>query len=109
MDEGVLHGTQLLSAPTARPGGLPVSAGTRCAREWCGKPHLPVTRCVGRSRVLRPHAEGGLVKLRLPSPAMVVAVVALIVALSGTLIAAVDYAHDADAIDGMSAVGASAT
>lgn len=45
-------------------------------------------------------------KLRLPSPAMVVAVVALIVALSGTAIAAVDFARNAGAVDGKSAVGA---
>jgi hypothetical protein len=49
------------------------------------------------------------VKLRLPSPAMVVAVVALIVALSGTAIAAVDFARNAGAVDGKSAVGARAT
>jgi hypothetical protein len=46
------------------------------------------------------------VKLRLPSPAMVVAVIALIVALSGTAIAAVDFARNAGAVDGKSAVGA---
>ncbi|HEX6619135.1 MAG TPA: hypothetical protein VF024_05735, partial [Solirubrobacteraceae bacterium] len=48
-------------------------------------------------------------KLRLPSPAMVVAVIALIVALSGTAIAAVDFAHNAGAVDGKSAVGAKAS
>ena len=48
-------------------------------------------------------------KLRLPSPAMVVAVVALIVGLSGTAIAAVDFARNAGAVDGKSAVGASAS
>jgi hypothetical protein len=45
------------------------------------------------------------VKLRLPSPAMVVAMIALIVALSGTAIAAVDFAANAGAVDGRSAVG----
>jgi hypothetical protein len=49
------------------------------------------------------------VKLRLPSPAMVVAVIALIVALSGTAIAAVDFARNAGAVDGKSAVGAKAS
>jgi hypothetical protein len=49
------------------------------------------------------------VKLRLPSPAMVVAVIALIVALSGTAIAAVNYARNSGAVDGKSAVGASAS
>jgi hypothetical protein len=44
-----------------------------------------------------------------PSPAMVVAVIALIVALSGTAIAAVDYARNAGAVDGKSAVGAQST
>jgi hypothetical protein len=49
------------------------------------------------------------VKLRLPSPAMVVAVIALVVALSGTAIAAVDYASNAGAVDGKSAVSASSS
>jgi hypothetical protein len=40
---------------------------------------------------------------------MVVAVVALIVALSGTAIAAVDFAQNAGAVDGKSAVGAKAS
>ena len=48
-------------------------------------------------------------KLRLPSPAMVVAVIALVVALSGTAIAAVDFAQNAGAVDGKSAVGAKAS
>jgi hypothetical protein len=46
---------------------------------------------------------------RRPSPAMVVAIIALIVALSGTAIAAVDYARNAGAVDGKSAVGAQAS
>jgi hypothetical protein len=41
---------------------------------------------------------------RLPSPAMVVALIALIVALSGTAVAAVTYAHNAGAVNGISAV-----
>jgi hypothetical protein len=41
-----------------------------------------------------------------PSPAMVVAIVALIVALSGTAVAAVDFARNAGAVDGKSAVSA---
>jgi hypothetical protein len=49
------------------------------------------------------------VKSRLPSPAMVVAVIALIVALSGTAVAAVDFARNAGAVDGKSAVGAKAS
>jgi hypothetical protein len=53
--------------------------------------------------------EEAAVKLRLPSPAMVVAIVALIVALSGTAIAAVDFASNAGAVDDKSAVGASAS
>jgi hypothetical protein len=40
---------------------------------------------------------------------MVVAVVALVVALSGTAIAAVDFAQNAGAVDGKSAVGATAS
>ncbi|MDP9345982.1 MAG: hypothetical protein M3P44_09710 [Actinomycetota bacterium] len=48
-------------------------------------------------------------KPRLPSPAMVVAVIALVVALSGTAFAAVNYAQNAGAVDGRSAVGARAS
>lgn len=44
-----------------------------------------------------------------PSPAMVVALIALFVALSGTALAAVNYADDAGAVDGKSAVASSAT
>ena len=46
---------------------------------------------------------------RTPSPAMVVAIIALIVALSGTAVAAVDFARNAGAVDGRSAVGASSS
>lgn len=45
-------------------------------------------------------------KPRLPSPAMIVAVIALVVALSGTAIAAVNYAQNAGAVDHKSAVAA---
>ena len=48
-------------------------------------------------------------KLRPPSPAMVVAVIALVVALSGTAFAAADFARNAGAVDGRSAVGAKAS
>lgn len=48
-------------------------------------------------------------KLRLPSPAMVVALIALVVALSGSAIAAVDFVQNAGAVDGKSAVGAKAS
>jgi hypothetical protein len=41
---------------------------------------------------------------RMPSPAMVVALIALVVALSGTAVAAVDFARNAGAVDGKSAV-----
>ena len=40
-----------------------------------------------------PTPKEAVVKLRLPSPAMVVAIIALVVALSGTAIAAVDFAQ----------------
>ncbi len=48
-------------------------------------------------------------KPRLPSPAMVVAVIALVVALSGTAIAAVNFAANAGAVDHKSAVSADAS
>lgn len=49
-------------------------------------------------------------RAKLPSPAMVVALIALAVAMSGTAVAAVDFARNAGAVDGKSAVahGASA-
>jgi len=49
-------------------------------------------------------------KVKLPSPAMVVALIALTVAMSGTAFAAVNFAKNAGAVDGKSAVsdGASA-
>lgn len=46
---------------------------------------------------------------RMPSPAMVVAIIALVVALSGTAVAAVDFARNAGAVDGKSAVSASSS
>ena len=45
----------------------------------------------------------------MPSPAMVVALIALAVALSGTAIAAVDFASNAGAVDGKSAVSSTAS
>lgn len=46
---------------------------------------------------------------RMPSPAMVVALVALFISLSGTAVAVVGYASNADAVDGRSAVRATAS
>ena len=48
-------------------------------------------------------------KPKLPSPAMVVAIMALLVALSGTAVAAVNFASNAGAVDGKSAVASSAS
>jgi len=48
-------------------------------------------------------------RLRMPSPAMVVALIALFVASSGTAVAVVGYARNAGAVDGKSAVSASST
>ena len=45
-------------------------------------------------------------RIRKPSPAMVVAVIALVMASAGTSIAAIDYARNAGAVDGFSAVSA---
>lgn len=45
----------------------------------------------------------------LPSPAMVVAMIALVIALSGTAVAAVNYARNAGAVDGKSAVASGAS
>ena len=46
---------------------------------------------------------------RMPSPAMVVAVVALVMGTTGTAVAAVDYAREAGAVDGHSAVSAASS
>jgi hypothetical protein len=43
-------------------------------------------------------------KFRLPSPALVISFIALVVAMSGTALAAVNYARNAGAVDGKSAV-----
>lgn len=43
-------------------------------------------------------------RIHLPSPAMVVAFVALVIAMTGTAFAAVNYARNAGAVDGKSAV-----
>ena len=48
-------------------------------------------------------------RVRRPSPAMSVALVALFIALGGTSIAAVNYARNAGAVDGKSATAASST
>lgn len=45
-------------------------------------------------------------RLRRPSPAMAVSIVALVMASAGTSIAAVDFARNAGAVDGLSAVRA---
>ncbi len=48
-------------------------------------------------------------RIRKPSPAMVVAITALVFAMTGTGIAAVNYASNAGAVDGKSAVSSSAS
>jgi hypothetical protein len=47
----------------------------------------------------------GSMKIKKPSPSMAVAFVALVFAMSGTAFAAVNYARNAGAVDGKSAVG----
>jgi hypothetical protein len=48
-------------------------------------------------------------RLRMPSPAMVVALIALVVSFSGTAFAVVNYARNAGAVDGKSAVSSSSS
>src|SRR4051794_6559128 len=48
-------------------------------------------------------------KLRRPSPSMIVALIALILSMSGSAVAAVSYASRAGSVDGKSAVGAGAS
>ncbi|MEX2196661.1 MAG: hypothetical protein WD844_15380 [Thermoleophilaceae bacterium] len=48
-------------------------------------------------------------KLRKPSPAMVVALIALVMATTGSAVAAVSFARNAGAVDGKSAVSAAAS
>src|SRR6266542_2572472 len=109
VNEGGLHGTQAPIATVALPGGLPVSAGAHLARRMVRQPAPPRLLAGLRGSRVKRSPQEVVMKLRLPSPAMVVAVIALIVALSGTAIAAVDFAQNAGAVDGKSAVGASAS
>jgi hypothetical protein len=48
-------------------------------------------------------------RIRRPSPATVISTIALVMATSGTAVAAVNYARNAGAVDGRSAVGASSS
>src|SRR4051794_20265685 len=48
-------------------------------------------------------------RLRRPSPAMVVAMVALVMSLSGSAVAAIDFARNSGAVDGLSAVKATSS
>ena len=48
-------------------------------------------------------------KVRKPSPAMIVACIALFVSLGGTSVAAISFARNSGAVDGKSAVGAKAS
>jgi hypothetical protein len=107
VDESGLHAIQGAIPPTPLPGGLQASTGVRLAHRVVREP-APPSGLMGL-RGIRRSTKEVVMKLRLPSPAMVVAVIALIVALSGTAIAAVDFAQNAGAVDGKSAVGASAS
>ena len=48
-------------------------------------------------------------RLRTPSPSLVISIIALVMATTGTAVAAVNYARNAGKVDGKSAVAASAT
>ena len=48
-------------------------------------------------------------RLRRPSPSMVVAMVALVMSLSGSAVAAIDFARNSGAVDGLSAVKATSS
>src|SRR3954470_2263967 len=48
-------------------------------------------------------------RLRRPSPGTVLSIVAIVMATTGTAAAAVDFARNAGAVDGVSAVGASSS
>src|SRR4051812_26680561 len=48
-------------------------------------------------------------KMKRPSPAMAVAFLALVLAMSGTAFAAVNYARNSGAVDGKSAAGSGAS
>ena len=48
-------------------------------------------------------------RLKRPSPSMVVAMVALVMSLSGSAVAAIDFARNSGAVDGISAVRASSS
>ena len=48
-------------------------------------------------------------KIRRPSPSLVISVIALVIATTGSAVAAVSFARNAGAVDGRSAVSASST
>jgi hypothetical protein len=48
-------------------------------------------------------------RLRRPSPSMVVAIVALVMSVSGSAVAAIDFARNSGAVDGLSAVKATSS
>ena len=48
-------------------------------------------------------------RIRRPSPAMVVSIIALVMSTTGSAVAAVNFARNAGHVDGLNAVGASAT
>ena len=63
----------------------------------------------GFSSTGRQTYKGDTMKPRMPSPSLVISIIALIAATSGTAIAAVSYARNAGKVDGKSAVASTAT
>src|SRR3954467_7418717 len=53
--------------------------------------------------------RGAGMRIRKPSPSLVISIIALVMASTGSAIAAVSYARSAGAVDGRSAVGASSS
>src|SRR3954471_1176075 len=53
--------------------------------------------------------EGAGMRIRRPSPSLVISIVALVMATTGSAVAAVSFARNAGAVDGRSAVGASSS
>src|SRR5215207_1583101 len=68
----------------------------------------PLPSPVFTTRKLPPEAPKPM-KLHRPSPAMVVALIALVMAMTGSAVAAVNFATNAGAVDGKSAVRAGVT
>src|SRR5262245_6493694 len=90
----------------------------RVGRQWCAGGRWTMSAAITPSSVTAPGAEGNFagpagvvcsMKISRPQPATIISLVALVMASTGSAIAAVDFARNAGAVDHKSAVGSGAT